>query len=517
MLQFKTVVFKPGNGIFTCYGAAIRKNVPVDNRSMHEKKMFDVRLYINPELTDSISAYSDVNIKHCEVFLDNFIKKCLKGKDVINLDCISDRKVIDFDLHRDDCFIPPCDCRPCPPPPPFHDPMKPCFAEDNFMQPCDENGRSIPCDKTIPPMRHDECKDPMMKHVFNYDFYHDRPEPPHCPPGDPCCPPPPPPHDYPGCHPHHGPKDIVVANPYDSICHVIPTQLHTIIDRLTPEEDKPENKCKIVSYFGNGGCAMGGSVTTNIEEISERALEDLKRLNGRSTYDDSEDIIDVKPIVKRTILSTDKFIVNMNIPNDWCFFMIPAKHYKSIANFNWYLYNDTTNTWDEDKEMRSQTTFTIQSNGVRYWVNAISLDGVYSLKFAKSGLTSTDPDDGKEDPTTPDDPSVPESVFTFIDIVDSSSLESVDVYEAVNELTDYSTETKLNATSIVKSEEGTKISGLTINKVYAVVDTTTHQPCMFFRIEKNFSDKSVLFVSTNMNKVDTYEPRECVYVTTTIS
>jgi len=106
------------------------------------------------------------------------------------------------------------------------------------------------------------------------------------------------------------------------------------------------------------------------------------------------DTINVKQIIRDTVTQQDTFEVSMDIAGEWCFFMIPDKFYRLVSNFNWYYKDETTdNKWTEAPLEMSEKTFTIQDNGMRYYINAIRLNGDYDVKFAKSGLIIPDIDD----------------------------------------------------------------------------------------------------------------------------
>ena len=98
MLKFQVVCFKEDIGIFTAYSARIQSNsptplgppVPPPPRPLYppyppiprdpnccDKVNYDVVVYTNPELTQSIVIYSDKNINICRLVLNNFIKNNL--------------------------------------------------------------------------------------------------------------------------------------------------------------------------------------------------------------------------------------------------------------------------------------------------------------------------------------------------------------------------------------------------------------------------------------------------------
>lgn len=477
MLQFKVTIFKPCSGIYTCYAATIKKNTNPDNRDMHSKHYYDVRLFINDSLTDCITAYSSSNMKKCECYLNNFIERALKGYEIINLDTIID-KPYDFDFH----CPPPCHPWDHHGPKPYH----PVFCEDDIMKTMfDDHGNKLERPGPIPNMCKEIHPDPCMNgHMDNRPF------------DDPCD------GKYGphGPHDHHGPgpwmpREIAVSDPYTSICRVIPSYLDKILYQVTPLDERPgPHNHNIVIYYGNGGNSMGGSVITSMEELSETALADLKRLNGGPTYEGGSDVISIKSEVKPRVFPNDAYLVNMEQDSDWCFIMVPEKHYEDIKHFNWYMFDETTNKWNEDIEHHCQTGFTIQSDGHRYYYNAISLSGNYSLKFQMSQQPyppyppcPPHPPCPPPHPPFPPYPPIPpcppppKGQIVWVDIDAESELTSISLYEGIKDLYDYSTR-KVLSKPILKTGNVTSLNGLEFNKVYTFVDNVSKIPCIYFKL-----------------------------------
>lgn len=391
MLQFKVVCIKNDVGIFTCYGAKVchRCTTPVDPAHIHcphenpygpihpgppmpspgfkDKVLYDVVFYTNPELTQSIIVYSDKNINVCRLVLNNFIKMTLNGMNIIDVDKINDRKPIELIEHKH-CHFDDDDCDP------FSNPWDKHWKDHHHHNPCldvfdytDEHPCGIPGPK--PPH-----KDIRPDCVYECDDAH-RP----VPDGEEMrfCP----------SHHHHHPNVYEIER---SITKVIPNTLERILYEVTPPERRPEHCHDFVYYYGNAGIAFGGSVTSNLKEISRTALGDMIRKNGYPTFPTSHDRIDIRRMVTRTILETNVYNINKTTDNDWAFFMIPDKYINLINNFNFYYQeNSGTDEWKEvTDEARVQRQFTIQNNGIRYYIVAMKFTGFFAIKFAKSGLTS---------------------------------------------------------------------------------------------------------------------------------
>lgn len=427
---FSITCYRYDVGIFTAYGARIKSaktTYPNPPRALHnlparrdprfiDKIFYDVVIYTSPDLTQSFACYRSKDLNQAKIFLDNFIYLSTRGYRYIDLGRIPDKPI-----------------RPCPPPPPKpgpyvppYDPYKPWFYKndefdahvpdseidpryindprknpwfDTFENltresryagepPIPHNSESFPpvndadvdvdvdCAK-VPKydgdiVRFEPVKDNCPPPWINPDFppfdphKHYRPEPP-CPPYDPPyephhhhhhpCPPPPPPRPCPPVPPYYPP-------------------IH------------PPIRDRICIYYGNGGFAMGESVTSNIKELAPNALRTMISKNFHSTYSNMNprDTIVVKKNVLDCILPEMVFKTNMDIAGEWSFFMIPDKFYKLVENFNWYYKEDVYDgTWYELDKSIPQTTFTIQDNGIRYFVNAVRLNGRYDMRFAKTG------------------------------------------------------------------------------------------------------------------------------------
>jgi len=411
MLQFKVVCIKNDVGIFTCYGAKVchscptpvdpghphphpgpygpapyhHPGPPMPGPSFKDKVRYDVVFYTNPELTQSLVIYSDKNINVCRLVLNNFIKMALSGMNIIDVDRINDRTPIEL-IERKHGHFCDDDCDP------FYNPWDQHWRDHHknpFVDVFDYTGDK-PCGIPGPDMPHDECRPNC---VYEDDLA--------CHPmadGDEMCFHPPgwrPPHHHP-CppfapwDPHHGPFGPRTPAVERAITRVIPNTLERILHEVTPPERQPEHRHDIVYYYGNAGIAFGGSVVNNLSEISKFALGDMLRKNGYPTFSTSNDRIDIRRMISRTILETDVFTVNKTTDNDWAFFMIPDKHINLINNFNFYYQEDSVdNEWVEvTDESKVQRQFTIQNNGIRYYIVAMKMTGFYAVKFAKSGLTS---------------------------------------------------------------------------------------------------------------------------------
>ena len=403
---FTVTCYRFDVGIFTVYGARIKQNkmtypyppkavnnnpVPQNPRFI-DRIYYDVVLFTNPDLDQSISAYRS-NDKHlAEIYLDNFITLCSRGYRYIDLAKITDK---------------PMKC-PCPPPPPMPGPFapyfdgkqkyEPCFNKHDIFEPkipdCEidprylNNPRKNPyydCfeeitrkpeyakqpydyyDKNcfIPRENNFNCKPKYDGEIIDINKNCCHPFPPKPFPPVPPCPPPqpeppiPPYPYYPPCPPP--PK------PYPCPC--------------PPKE-------KIVIYYGNGGFAMGESVVDNIKELAPNALRTMICKNFHPTFFNMNppDKIVVKKAIYEFIPPTETFKTNMDIAGEWSFFMIPDKFYKLVEDYNWYYKEDTIDgKWFELDKTIPQTTFSFQDNGIRYWVNAVRLNGRYDMRFAKTG------------------------------------------------------------------------------------------------------------------------------------
>lgn len=416
MLQFKVVCFKHDVGIFTCFGAKVKSNspTPVDPHfhpnghpgpcgphgphmvcepSFRDKVMYDVVLYTNPELTQSLIIYSDKNINVCRLVLNNFITMILNGQNIIDINKINDKTPIkliechhdefgEHHHHHDHHHFPeyPCDN---PWDKDWHDPRK-----NPYVDVFDMTHEHHHCPEDFDHHHHHHHEEPIDCHrmplpdgdEMHFDHHHHHP------------------HDCFGHHDHHHDP---IYNIERAVTKVIPNHLERILHEVTPPERRPENQKKIVFYYGNGGIAMGGSAVNDISEMCEHALKDMLRKNGRSTFCTSADKIDIERVIKKTVLETDEFRVNKVTDKDWAFFMIPDRFMGLIKNFNFYYQEDMTdNTWVEVTEDMDKITreFTIQDNGVRYYVVAMRMTGNYAVKFAKSGQTTTVTDPENQTP-----------------------------------------------------------------------------------------------------------------------
>lgn len=439
MMPFSVTCYRYDVGIFTVYGARIKlckTTYPNPPKAVHnlparrdprfiDKVFYDVVLFTNPELTQSFSTYRSSDMYKAQNYLDNFIFLCKRGWKYIDLEKIPDTSMP----------------RPCPPPPgpgpypPFpYDPYYPWFYKndkfdahipDSDIDPryigdprknpwydvfenltreprYAEEPRKIPnpypsynevdveIDYSKVPKndgdvirfepRKDNCPPPCpippcpppFPHPHDPHHPHFRPEPP-CPPYDPPYQPPnshhpPHPHPCPPCPPKPCPPQPPVP-PYFPPC-------------------PPPYRDRICIYYGNGGFAMGESVQSNIKELAPSALRTMISKNFQSTFSNMNprDTIVVKKNVLDCILDTMVFKTNMDVAGEWSFFMIPDKFYKLVENFNWYYKEETYDgVWYELDKSIPQTTFVLQDNGVRYFVNAVRLNGRYAMRFAKSG------------------------------------------------------------------------------------------------------------------------------------
>ena len=427
MMPFSVTCYRNDVGIFTVYGARIKQSkttYPNPPKAIHnlparrdprfiDKVFYDVVLFTNSELTQSFASYRSKDLYKAQNYLYNFIYLCKRGYKYIDLE-----KVPDTPIPRP-CPIPP-GCGPFPPFPynqyqpwfykndkfdchipdseidpryigdprknPWYDVFdtitrEPRYAGEPFRVP-DPNYPYIDADIEVdydnlpkndgevvrfepkkaacpPPCPIPDC--PPFPIPDKHHHY--RPEPP-CPPYDPPYQPPRPPY-YPPCPPKpHPPRP-----PYYPPC-------------------PPPFKEKIVVYYGNGGFAMGESVQTNIKELAPNALRTMISKNFHSTFSNMNprDRIVVKKNVLDCILESMVFKTNMDVAGEWSFFMIPDKFYKLVENFNWYYKEETYDgVWYELDKSIPQTTFVMQDNGIRYFVNAVRLNGRYSMRFAKSG------------------------------------------------------------------------------------------------------------------------------------
>lgn len=382
MLQFKVVCYKKDIGIFTCYGAKVTHTQPTPPNNnyvqhphqplppIYKDTTYTTTLYTNPELTQSLVICQDKNRDICTLILNNFIKLALSGKNVIDIDKINCKTEIKmFENIYDQFGKDPChpwfneDCDP------FHNPW------DRFWQ--------------------DPHKKPNVDVFDRRDPHPFDPKHPHCPP------PPPdlevidprlrplPDGDIYHCHP---PK-----NPYDrffdierSITKVIPGTLERILHEITPNEPKPDHTNKIVYYYGNGGAAMGGSVMTNINELSEYALYELLKKNGGPTKPNASDKINVQRMIADTILISEEYAINKTTNNDYAFFMIPDSYVSLIEDFTFYTKASSNAEWVEVTNTNNiERKFTIQSNGIRYYIIAMRFNSdISAIKFAKSASSS---------------------------------------------------------------------------------------------------------------------------------
>lgn len=423
---FTVTCFRYDVGIFTAYGARLKQfkvtnpippravnNLPVPRDPRFIDTLFyDVVLFTNPELTQSFTCYRSKNLHKSENYLNNFMILCSKGY-----------KYIDLARIPDEPFAPPFPPHPCPPPyphpyyPPFwgkndscvetkipdseidpryiNDPRKNPWYDvfDHYNDPrYAKEPKKIPegpCE-CLPPYELDYDKLPKYDGdivTFEKDCHPKghcpkppfKPEPP-CPPFDP---------PYQPCH-HHHPHP-----PYPPIPPCPPPPPFPPCPPCPPPPPfppfppcPPPFKDKICIYHGDGGFAMGESVISNIAEIAPNALRTMIAKNYHSTFSNMNppDRIVVNKHVLDCILPTTAFKVNMSTAGEWCFFMIPDKYYKLVRDFNWYYKEDSIDgKWIELDRALSQTTFSIQDNGIKYFINAIRLNGRYDMRFAKTG------------------------------------------------------------------------------------------------------------------------------------
>lgn len=490
MLKFQVICFKEDIGIFTAYGAKIKSNSPTPigppcpppprpiyppyppiprDPGFKDKVTYDVVVYTNPELTQSIAIYSDKNINICRLVLNNFIKMCLNGHNVIDLNRINDRTPIILCENYNDNF------NSCPPhfnpwEKEFYDPRKKpfydCFDERDHKHhhDCKEHdGCMKEFDYSKIPSKDGEVVSCECKHDFkplppDYDYCcdhkHHHPKPPFPPdprPLPPCPPGPPVPPPYPPCPPPFPPR-------------------------------------KIEFFYGNGGFAMGESVKDSIVEIRENALRTMLEKNHKSTYSNMNprDTIEIKRGVRDTILPDDSFEINMDIAGEWCFFMIPDKYYKLIKNFNWYYQDETTgNQWLEAPLSASEQTFTIQDNGIRYYINAIRLNGDYRVRFTKSSILIDGPDDNSK----PYDPRELDSIEKFRITIHAKGISKTEKKIVVKSLID---KTITDKTCSFDAMEEDVMDCITTNGNIYEIDSKENDSLTaikYFKVVKNYNYK----------------------------
>jgi len=420
---FTVTCFRYDVGIFTAYGARIKQhkltnpvppkainNIPVPRDPRFIDTLFyDVVLFTNPELTQSFACYRSKNLHKAENFLNNFMLLCSRGFKYIDLG-----RIPDYPMP-----IPPYPPHPCPPPPPH--PYYPPFWGKN-----DTWENKIPDSELDPRYINDPRKNPWYDVFDHYNDPRYAKEPTHCPPGPhhhlppkeldydklpkydgdiitfendchckPNCPPPPfrpeppcppydPPYDYPPHpHPHPHPHPCPPPPPCPPCPPYPPFPPYPPIPPCPPPW-----KDKICTYHGDGGFAMGESVISNIKEIAPNALRTMIAKNYHSTFSNMNpaDRIVVKKHVLDCILPTTAFKVDMSVAGEWSFFMIPAKFAKLVEDFNWYYKEDVIDgVWYELDKNLVQTTFSIQDNGIKYFISAVRLNGRYDMRFAKTG------------------------------------------------------------------------------------------------------------------------------------
>ena len=521
MLKFQVVCFKEDIGIFTAYSARIKSNsptplgppVPPPPRPLYppyppiprdpnccDKVNYDVVVYTNPELTQSIVIYSDKNINICRLVLNNFIKMCLNGHNIIDLNRINDKCPIILCENYNDNF------NSCPPyfnpwDKNFYDPRKKpyhdCFDTRDHHCDCkhDKHPEGIvdfDCSK-IPPRdgevvscdcKHDNFKPLPPDYECCRPGPHPRPPfPPTPKPLPPCPPGPPVPPPYPPCPPPC-PPGPPVPPPY-------------------PPCPPPCPPRKIEFFYGNGGFAMGESVKDSIVEIRENALRTMLEKNHKSTYSNMNprDTIEVKRGIRDTILPDDSFEINMDIAGEWCFFMIPDKFYKLIKKFNWYYQDETTgNKWIEAPLSASEQTFTIQDNGIRYYINAIRLNGDYRVRFTKSALLI----DGPDDSSKPDDPRELDSLEKFRITIHAKGISKSNKKIIVKSLTD---KTITDKTCSFDAMEEDVMDCITTNgNVYEInsYENETYTPIKYFKVIKNYNYKKGFSIWTCDTKDGVY-------------
>lgn len=383
MQPFSVTCYRKDIGIFTVYGARIKQSkttipypykainnlpVPRDPRFI-DTVYYDIVLFTNPELTQSFSCYRNRNIHKSETYLNNFITLVNRG-------------IKNIDLGR----IPDTPIRFQEPPYPFcpeNEPCPPCFYQndcfDRIIPDWEKDPRTNPYFDTFENLTKEPRyargpKDPLppppvygdvdynMQPVYDGEVQHICPRPePHHPHPHPLPPMPPYPTPHPHPHPCPPPHPIIPPHPF---------------------------KEKIVVYYGNGGFAMGESVNYNIKEIAPNALRTMIDKNYHSTYSNMNppDTIQVNKSVLDVVNANMIFKVNMTTAGEWCFFMIPDHFYKLVDNFNWYYKEEVVNSvWRELDKNLVETTFTVQDNGVRYFVSAVRLNGRYNMRFALTG------------------------------------------------------------------------------------------------------------------------------------
>lgn len=420
MRQFQVVCYKHDVGMFTGYGIKINTRNTTDARlhPHHEpcghwsvqcepgftnKILYEVTVFTNPELSQSIVIYADKNLEVAKLVLNNFMTMVLRGADFINISKINDKTPMTLDIKCDEFGCPehykhwywnPWDMK--------YPKKNPYMDIYDYSSSKPESGEFLPKPPVNGNFDGDEIRfapdgsiinNPPMPPIDDWSRASCTPEKPEFPPHHP--------------HPPFPPKP-----PFErEIEHL----LRKILWEVTPDEKKPEHRKKIVCYFGDGGIAMGGSVRNYAKlELSPNALREMLAKNGKSTFSTSTDKIDVKSTARQTIVDTDEFKV-MNATDDdthWGFFMIPDRFAKLVQNFNWYYQDELVdNTWTENiagEGFQVENFFTYQTNGIRYYCSAIKIDGKYNVKFALSSMvndTTTDDDTtDTTDDTNTDDP-----------------------------------------------------------------------------------------------------------------
>lgn len=420
---FKVTCYKHNIGVFTVYGARVKSrkvvhplpypaihnhSVPRDRRFI-DTIYYDVVLYSNPELSQSVACYTSKDLCKAENYLNNFIDLCAKGYDYIDLSKVSDKEYPHPHPHP----CPPCPPphpRPCPGPfyendtfeckkhddeidprylndprtNPHYDVFENLTKEDRYakqLNHCegypewydydiDVDFKKTPVhdgDKVRMERCDDNCQ-PVDCDCHHHHHHHFKPEPP-CPPYDPPYKPLP---DDDDCHHHHH-------------------HHHHRPEPPCPPHPCPPIPCrdKICIYYGNGGFAMGESVVGDkIEEMAKNALRTMICKNYHSTFSNMNprDTIVVKKNVLDCILPREVFTTNMDIAGEWSFFMIPDRYHKLVEDFNWYYKEETMDgQWIELDKSVPQKAYVFQDNGVRYFINAVKLNGRYNMRFAKSG------------------------------------------------------------------------------------------------------------------------------------
>lgn len=426
---FSVTCYRYDVGIFTAFGARIKQikstypnppkavnNLPVrrDPRFI-DRVFYDVILFTNPECSQSFACYRSKDLIKAQNYLDNFILLCKKGYRYIDLEKIPDipyrpsmfppcpapgpypfypwnpyhpwfYKNDKFDTHLPDSEIDPRYLND-PRKNPYYDSFETLTREPRYAGPVPKLPPCPPC----PPTPHDFDCDECPKYdgeIVSFDKPIPPPHPlppypyppfmpePHCPDYDPSyrpenrppCPPPPfppvPPPPFPPCPPppYFPPPPCPVPTPPRPFIEV---------------------------YYGNGGFTMGGAVTSdNITEITPNTLRVMLEKNFHPTYPnmDPKDHIEVKHKVLECLPGDFVFKTNMTVAGEWSFFMIPDRFYKYVKNFNWYYKDNVSDgLWKEIDKTLVQTTFTIQDNGIKYFVSAIKLNGRYDMRFARSG------------------------------------------------------------------------------------------------------------------------------------